>query len=79
MGFVHSLVETVTTGETPCGLLKIVECGRIDEKQQLVIITTREVLTHEPTRIRHISRLSHFVTGVGATFNFGNTSGFTGT
>ena len=40
---------------------KIVKCGQIDEKEQLVIITTRKILNHEP--IRHLSHLSHFVTG----------------
>ena len=42
-GFIHSLVETVTTDQILCGMLNIVECGHSDEKVWLVMITTREV------------------------------------
>ena len=31
MGFVHSLVEAVTTDQIECGLLIIVECRQSDE------------------------------------------------
>ena len=45
MGFVHSLVQTVTMNQIVYGLLKYVVCGQSDEKEQLVMITTREVIS----------------------------------